>query len=146
VLSVLCGVAILLAGGLWLLQASRAADQVKPALVVGQSATIGGDSYELVSAVRGSDNVLVVEFNTSTSKAAQALSDDARVIGRGAQPIKANKAESTLATPEGPSSTRLTFALKPEDTDLFVAIRRQGGANATWSLAAVVAVTTTTAG
>jgi hypothetical protein len=152
VLSVLCGLAILLAGGLWLVQASRAADEVKPALRVGDSATVGGTRYKLSDVERVGDE-LRFTLATSDASGAQAALDEVRVLGRGGRVVAVTRVgfiepDPTASYEVEPDEYRIQLAanLEAADTAVFVSLRREGGGTATWSLASLEAVTTTTAG
>jgi hypothetical protein len=152
VLSVLCGLAILLAGGLWLVQASRAADEVKPALVVGESTSVQGTRYTLVDAER-SGSQLLFTLALSDAEAARSVLDEVRVLGRGGRVVELIQSGSirpdptaTFEMPPDEFEVQLTAQLEADDTTLFVSLRRQGGGSATWSLASLQQVTSTTAG
>jgi hypothetical protein len=152
VLSVLSGLAILLAGGLWLVQASRAADQVKPALRVGGSTQVNGTRYTLRDAeLTGND--LRVTLATSDAPAAQAAIDEVRVLGRAGRVVDVVQDGGIQPDPTASYEVepkeylvQLSATVEATDTGLFVSLRRKGGGTATWSLAGLDAVTTTTAG
>jgi hypothetical protein len=132
VLSVLCGLAILLAGGLWLVQLSNASNDVPKILGVGDRATFDdGSSVTLVSVERdGPSAIVTIEAGQAD---VQTIAAQMRVVVSGRNdPIEATGPAETAA---GSSSVAvLSFSGIPADATAPVLRLLMPGRAASWVL------------
>jgi len=146
-LALLCGLAILLAGGTWLFLAGRADDDqvVASFLPIGATASVGGVAATLV-ATRQAPDALVLEVDMSSD--GPAAGDPGKgwavISSRGLVPRAELQDGDTTGSPAcagqdlaAAGSLRCTVTFQPTAEQLasdIVAVFGRGGERASWSL------------